>query len=87
MINRLAAMDAFVHVVDTGFFTDAGKLAEYGPEAKAAGGHPLKLLAPYGKIDLVEGERPEGAVIIEFPDMAAARAWYDSPAFVIEGVN
>ncbi|MEJ1977954.1 MAG: DUF1330 domain-containing protein [Acetobacteraceae bacterium] len=62
--------------------TDAAKLAEYGPKAKAAGeGHPLKPLALYGAIDLVEGEMPEGAVIIEFPDMAAARAWYDSPAY------
>jgi uncharacterized protein (DUF1330 family) len=84
--------------------TDADRLAEYGSRAKAAAeGHPMNPLAVYGTIDLLEGDAPEGAVIIEFSDMAAARAWYDSPAyqaaaeyrhagsksraFFIEGVN
>lgn len=62
--------------------TDAAVLAEYGPRASlAAQYHPLKPLAIYGALDQVEGEPIEGAVIIEFPDMAAARAWYDSPAY------
>ena len=62
--------------------TDAAKLAEYGPRASlAAQGHSLKPLALYGALDQLEGNAVEGAVIIEFPDMAAARAWYDSPAY------
>lgn len=61
---------------------DAEALAHYGPKAAAAGqGHPLKPLAIYGAMDHVEGDPAEGAVIIEFPDMTAARAWYDSPAY------
>ena len=62
--------------------TDATSLAEYGPRASlAAQHHPLKPLAIYGALDQLEGDAIEGAVIIEFPDMAAARAWYDSPAY------
>jgi uncharacterized protein (DUF1330 family) len=61
---------------------DAAALAEYGPRASlAAQHHPLKPLAVYGALDQLEGDAIEGAVIIEFPDMAAARAWYDSPAY------
>ncbi|WP_428491226.1 DUF1330 domain-containing protein [Rhodopila sp.] len=62
--------------------TDAASLAEYGPRASlAAQNHPLKPLAFYGTLDQREGEAVEGAVILEFPDMEAARAWYDSPAY------
>jgi uncharacterized protein (DUF1330 family) len=62
--------------------TDAAALAEYGPKAAlAAQGHPLKPLAVYGALEQLEGDAVEGAVILEFPDLAAARAWYDSPAY------
>lgn len=62
--------------------TDAASLAEYGPRASlAAQNHPLKPLAVYGELNQLEGDAIEGAVILEFPDMAAARAWYESPAY------
>jgi uncharacterized protein (DUF1330 family) len=62
--------------------TDATMLAEYGPRASlAAQSHPLKPIAIYGALQQREGDAIEGAVILEFPDMAAARAWYDSPAY------
>ena len=62
--------------------TDKAALAEYGPRASlAAQGHPLKPLAAYGALDQLEGGEVEAAVILEFPDMEAARAWYDSPSY------
>ncbi len=62
--------------------TDATSLAEYGPRASlAAQSHPLKPLTVYGALDQLEGDTIEGAVILEFPNMIAARAWYDSPAY------
>jgi uncharacterized protein (DUF1330 family) len=62
--------------------TDAAALAEYGPRASlAAQGHPLKPLAIYGSLQPLEGSVIEGAVIIEFPNIEAARRWYDSPAY------
>lgn len=44
-------------------------------------GHPFKLLALYGPQQVLEGDAPEGVVIMEFPSTQAARAWYDSPAY------
>ena len=46
-------------------------------------------LAPFDGRFIIHGDPPEvkegrweGAlIVIEFPDMAAARAWYDSPAY------
>jgi uncharacterized protein (DUF1330 family) len=40
-----------------------------------------RFLVHGDEFDLKEGEWPGAVVIIEFPGMAAARAWYDSPAY------
>jgi uncharacterized protein (DUF1330 family) len=42
-------------------------------------GHPAKVLAAYGAIEAPEGAPSEGVVLLEFPTMAAAKAWYDGP--------
>lgn len=52
--------------------------AKAGP---SLGGHPAKVLAAYGAIDTMEGARAEGVVLLEFPTLAAAKAWYDGPAY------
>jgi uncharacterized protein (DUF1330 family) len=44
-------------------------------------GHQLKILAYYGRHEVLEGESVEGVVIVEFPTLEAAKAWYDSPAY------
>ncbi len=41
----------------------------------------VKPLAFYGAVDVLEGAGFEGAVIFEFPTVADARDWYDSPAY------
>lgn len=33
------------------------------------------------KVEVLEGAWPEDLVIVEFPDMERARAWYRSPAY------
>jgi uncharacterized protein (DUF1330 family) len=61
---------------------DAEELKTYGEKALAARtGHEITPLARYGALEVLEGEPAEGVVILQFPDMAAARAWYDSPAY------
>jgi len=59
------------------------EMKDYGAKAVASleafGG---KLVAASNDIDTREGDwRPERVVIIEFPTMAQAQAWYDSPAY------
>jgi uncharacterized protein (DUF1330 family) len=62
--------------------TDAAELAAYAREVRATfEGHPIKILAAYGTQEVLEGAAPEGVVIVEFPTIAEARAWYDGPAY------
>jgi uncharacterized protein (DUF1330 family) len=62
--------------------TDQAEMDIYSGLAGATlDGHPAKPLAFYGKQTILEGEPHEGAVVLEFPTMEAARAWYDSPAY------
>jgi uncharacterized protein (DUF1330 family) len=44
-------------------------------------GRTAKVHAAYGECLSLEGAPIEGAVIIEFPSMEEAKAWYDSPGY------
>jgi uncharacterized protein (DUF1330 family) len=44
-------------------------------------GQPVTALAAYGHHEVLEGPEIEGMVIIEFPTIDAAKAWYDSPRY------
>jgi len=44
-------------------------------------GHPVKILAAYGRQEVLEGTGPQGVVIVEFPNAAAAHDWYDGPGY------
>jgi uncharacterized protein (DUF1330 family) len=61
---------------------DADELAVYQSKAaKARAGHDVTALAKYGALTMLEGEAIEGAVILRFPGVAEAKAWYHSPAY------
>ena len=49
--------------------------------AAARGDHPIKAHVYYGAVDVLEGPPVDGVVIVQFPDKAAALAWYESPAY------
>ncbi len=38
-------------------------------------------LVVYGKQEVMEGEGPEGVVLLQFPTMEAAKAWYFSDKY------
>lgn len=44
-------------------------------------GHSAKLLAAHGEHETLEGATAEAVVLLEFSSVAAAKAWYDSPAY------
>lgn len=52
-----------------------------GKAGATLAGHSVKVLVAYGKQEVLEGPQAEGMVILEFPTMTEARAWYDSPAY------
>jgi uncharacterized protein (DUF1330 family) len=61
---------------------DRPELEAYWAKIRATlEGHPIKILAAYGRHVTLEGPEVEGVVIAEFPTLEAARAWYDSPAY------
>ena len=61
---------------------DQAALDVYSPLAGASlDGHPAKVLAAYGPQANLEGPDSEGTVIVEFPTLEAAKAWYESPAY------
>ena len=61
---------------------DAAELATYSEQVgETLTGHPVTVLAAYGRQEVLEGPEVEGVVILEFPSVEAAKAWYNSPAY------
>jgi uncharacterized protein (DUF1330 family) len=61
---------------------DAAEMAAYSKDVRATlAGHSVKALALYGAHEDLEGAPTEGTVILEFPDVAAAKAWYDGAEY------
>ena len=61
---------------------DAAEMKTYSQKVgPTLAGHPIKVLAAYGKQEVLEGPPVEGVVILEFPSIQAAKAWYNSPAY------
>jgi len=61
---------------------DAAELKTYSQKVGSTlAGHPVSVLAAYGRHEVIEGPEVEGVVILEFPTFAEAKAWYDSPAY------
>lgn len=63
--------------------TDAGLYEEYkalsGPALEPYGG---RFLVRGGSSEVLEGDwRPHRMVVLEFPDIEKARAWWDSPEY------
>ncbi len=61
---------------------DKRELATYSEEVPATlAGHEVKVLALYGPHEDLEGPSTEGTVILSFPSIDAAKAWYDGPSY------
>jgi uncharacterized protein (DUF1330 family) len=65
---------------------DSAEMAEYGRlnrehAQESITAFQLKPLVVYGALEAVEGRPPDGAIVLEFPSVADAKAWYNSPAY------
>jgi len=75
-------MPAYVVVMREEPVRDAEALKTYQTINREEPRNPdLKPLVVYGQLQALEGEAPDGVVLLEFPNVEAARAWYDSPAY------
>ncbi len=79
-------MPAYMIFSREGPITDQAEMDAYSAMNRANAGrsvqeYGLKPLAVYGTQHVLEGDGPQGVVLLEFPDAAKARAWYDSPDY------
>ena len=64
--------------------SDPAWVAEYGPKVEAlVEKHGGRYLVRGGEMDVVEGTTPTARVmvVIEFPSLENARAWYNDPEY------
>jgi len=61
---------------------DAEAMKTYSGMNRSGPPNPrLKPLVVYGEMQAIEGQAPDGIVLLEFPTEADALAWYNSPAY------
>lgn len=61
---------------------DSAALQRYSADVgKSLDGQPIKFHVVYGAHQVLEGPPVEGVVVMEFPNTAAAKAWYESAAY------
>jgi uncharacterized protein (DUF1330 family) len=75
-------MPAYLIAIRKGPVRDAEAMAEYQRRTRQIGAD-IKLLprVVYGDIQSLEGDAPDGVVVIEFATLEDARAWYHSEAY------
>lgn len=79
-------MPAYMIFTREGPVRDEAEMAEYARKNAANGAvyaetYEARALAFYGAQEVLEGEGPEGVVLLEFPDAERARAWYHGPEY------
>ena len=60
---------------------DAASLEAYAAASHQAFVPSMRPLIAYGPHEVLEGDPHEGMVVLEFPDIEAARSWYHSPKY------
>ena len=75
-------MPAYVILLRESPVHDPEAMAEYRRVGEQnRGDSKMVPRAVYGALEALEGETPDGAVILEFPTVEEARAWYYSPGY------
>ena len=61
---------------------DAEAYEAYGAKARpTVAGYGGKAVIANGRLRAVEGETPDGVIVLEFPTFEAAEAWYFGPEY------
>jgi uncharacterized protein (DUF1330 family) len=79
-------MSAYIIVYRETPLTDPAAMAEYSARNREQardwqGQFGMEPLVIYGASEAPEGANPDGIVLLKFPSMADAKAWYDGPAY------
>jgi len=62
---------------------DEAAFAEYQRRNRETDATAFKItpLVVYGAVHPLEGQAPDGVVMLQFPTVEDAKAWYESPAY------
>lgn len=76
-------MPAYLIVYRESPVRDAAEMAEYSRQTREMAGGDWKLtpLVVYGAVHPLEGQAPDGVIMLQFPTIEDAKAWYESPAY------
>jgi uncharacterized protein (DUF1330 family) len=75
-------MPAYMLFIREGAVRDQAQLSLYGKMNRESPRDPkVTPLVAYGAIEAVEGEAPDGMVMLQFPTVEDAKAWYNSPHY------
>jgi uncharacterized protein (DUF1330 family) len=75
-------MPAYVLFIREGQIRSPADMETYERIAREAPLDPkLTPLVVYGAMESLEGEAPGGVVILQFPTLEDAKAWYQSPGY------
>ena len=75
-------MAAYVLFIRESPIRNPSEMEIYQRMAREIPPHPkLTALAAYGAMETLEGESPDGVVVLQFPTIEDAKDWYHSPAY------
>ena len=75
-------MTAYVLFIRESQIRDVPEMQTYQRMAMAGPPDPkLTALVAYGAMEALEGKLPDGVVLLQFPTVEDAKAWYLSPAY------
>ena len=75
-------MPAYVIVLREEPVQDPEAFAEYQSRTRKIAPNPTLIpRVIYGQTEGLEGEAPDGMIMLEFPTMEEAKAWYNNPDY------
>lgn len=77
-------MTAYMLLIRDDPVRDPEAMAEYqrmNRENKEQFGAVMTPLVVYGAVEALEGPKPDGVLVLQFPTVEDAKAWYESPAY------
>ena len=75
-------MSAYVFFIRESAIRDQAEMDLYRSSNRDKAPNPnLTPLVVYGSMETLEGAPPDGVVLLKFPTVEDAKAWYDSPRY------
>jgi uncharacterized protein (DUF1330 family) len=75
-------MPAYLIVYRETPIRDQAEMDEYHRQTRQmSGDFKLTPLVAYGAVQALEGDAPDAVIMLQFPTVEDARAWYDDPAY------